>query len=117
VDLFKLCTTNDVAPDKPHRAEANGSAIAVFEVDGRYYATQDGCTHGPGSLSEGYVDGEQIECPFHQGRFSILTGNPTSPPCTIALKTWDVIVDGDDILLGKQRGGIFQRDGAEEVQR
>lgn len=90
-------------PDQPYRAEADGQAIAVFQIDGKYYATQDLCTHGPGSLSEGYVDGEEIECPFHQGRFNILSGNPVCAPCTVPLKTWEVIVEGDRILLGTPR--------------
>jgi nitrite reductase/ring-hydroxylating ferredoxin subunit len=106
--LVKLCSVDDVKSDQPHRVEINGAAFAVFEVDGQYYATQDDCTHGPGSLSEGYVDGEEIECPFHQGRFNILTGKPTSAPCTVALKTWDVTVRGDSVLLGRQRASSCQ---------
>lgn len=93
--LFELCRTEDVRPDQPFHAEMNGEELAVFEVDGAYCVTQDACTHGPGRLSEGYVEGTEIECPFHQGRFNILTGAPTSPPCTEPLRTWKtVIVDG-----------------------
>ena len=103
VELLDLCGINDVQPDQPYRAEVDGAAYAVFEVNGKYYATQDHCTHGPGSLSDGYVDGQEIECPFHRGRFNILTGNPTAAPCTIPLKTWEVMVEGDRILLGKPR--------------
>ena len=101
--MLELCRVDDVSPDQPYRAEVDGEAVAVFEVAGQYYVTQDKCTHGPGSLSEGYVDGEEIECPFHQGRFNILSGNPVCAPCTIPLKTWDVTVEGDRILLSKPR--------------
>jgi nitrite reductase/ring-hydroxylating ferredoxin subunit len=103
LELRELCSVNDVRPDQPYRAEVDGEVVAVFEIDGKYYVTQDLCTHGPGSLSEGYVDGEEIECPFHQGRFNILTGAPAMAPCTIPLKTWEVMVEGDRILVGKSR--------------
>ena len=86
--LIKLCEAADVGPDVPVRAEAGGEAYAVFQVDGQYYVTQDLCSHGPGSLSDGYVEGREIECPIHQGRFDIITGQPTNPPCTVALRTW-----------------------------
>ena len=95
----------DVADDTPVRVERQGIAFAVFRVGGRYYVTQDACTHGPGSLAEGYVDGEEIECPFHQGRFHIPTGRPSAPPCTMSLRIWDAhVMDGQvciDVTAGR----------------
>ena len=102
-NLAELCRVDDVRPDQPYRARVAGVAVAVFQIEDKYYVTQDLCTHGPGSLSEGYVDGEEIECPFHQGRFNIVTGKAVCAPCTLPLKTWDVTVDGDRILLGEPR--------------
>jgi nitrite reductase/ring-hydroxylating ferredoxin subunit len=102
-DMTELCKTSDVTVDQPFRAEVDGDAVAVFEVDGSYYVTQDLCTHGPGSLAEGYVEGDEVECPFHQGRFNIVTGEACAAPCTIALKTWQAVVDGERILLGEVR--------------
>lgn len=101
--MVELCRVDDVRPEQPYRAQVAGEAVAVFQVQDKYYVTQDSCTHGPGSLSEGYVDGDEIECPFHQGRFNIVTGKPVRAPCTIPLKIWDVTVEGDRILLGKLR--------------
>ena len=98
-DLVDLCGTVDVSPDVPVKAAVDGEDVAVFEVDGQYYVTQDLCTHGPGSLSEGYVEGDEIECPFHQGKFSILTGAPTAAPCMVPLKTWTACVRGDRICV------------------
>lgn len=90
-----LCRVDEVDPDVPVRAEVGGEAYAIYEVDGAIYVTQDACTHGPGSLAEGFVDGHEIECPFHQGKFDIRTGCPTAAPCTIRLKTWKPsVVDG-----------------------
>lgn len=93
--LVSLCDAADVSEDTPVRAEAGGEDYAVFVHDGAYYVTQDVCTHGPGLMSEGFVEGCEVECPFHQGKFNFITGAPTSPPCTEALKTWAAhLVDG-----------------------
>lgn len=93
--LIALCPAADVAPGCALRAESGGCAYAVFNVDGAHYVTQDECTHGPGSLSEGYVLDDEVECPFHQGRFHIPSGQATCAPATEPLKIWKAqVVDG-----------------------
>ena len=77
-----------------------GREIALYRIGGQFFATDDTCTHAFGSLSEGYVEGEEIECPLHGGRFDIRTGEATCPPATEALATYEVRVDGEDILIG-----------------
>ncbi|MBN9695580.1 MAG: non-heme iron oxygenase ferredoxin subunit [Zoogloea sp.] len=78
----------------------NGCALAVYNLDGTFYATQDGCTHATASLSEGeIVDDECIACPVHDGTFHIPTGQPMSFPCEHAIRTYKVIEDGEDILV------------------
>ena len=62
--------------------------LAVFNIDGEFYVTDDLCTHGPGSLSEGEIDGDVVECDFHNGSFNIRTGEVVAPPCMIPLKTY-----------------------------
>lgn len=89
--VLEVCDVADVTPDIPFKANADGTDLAVFQIGDKYYVTQDACTHGPGCLSEGYVDGVEVECPFHQGKFDIITGQPTAAPCTVPLKTWAVI--------------------------
>jgi nitrite reductase/ring-hydroxylating ferredoxin subunit len=93
--LVPLCGVGDIAPGCVLRAESGGVAYAVFNVEGNLYVTQDECTHGPGLLSEGYVLDDEVECPFHQGRFHIPSGNATCAPCTEPLRTWKAhVVDG-----------------------
>jgi len=93
--LIPLCGVAEVAPGCAVRAETGGCVYAVFNVDGTLYVTQDDCTHGPGALSEGYILDDEVECPFHQGRFHIPTGQATCAPATDPLKTWKVaVVDG-----------------------
>jgi nitrite reductase/ring-hydroxylating ferredoxin subunit len=95
VKRVALCAAADVAPDLPLQVILEGVAYAVYNVDDRFYVTQDQCTHGPGSLAEGFMMGCEIECPFHQGRFDIRTGLPTAAPCIEPLKTWTVeVIDG-----------------------
>ena len=90
-----LCGVSDVAPGCALRADVGGAAYAVYNVEGVIYVSQDECTHGPGSLSEGYVLDDEVECPFHQGRFHIPTGQATCAPCTEPLRMWKVeLVDG-----------------------
>jgi nitrite reductase/ring-hydroxylating ferredoxin subunit len=93
--LIPLCDVAEVAPGCAVRAETGGCTYAVFNVEGKLYVTQDECTHGPGSLAEGYVLDDEVECPFHQGRFHIPSGQATCAPATDPLKTWKAeIIEG-----------------------
>jgi ethylbenzene dioxygenase ferredoxin component len=93
--LVPLCAAAEVSEDEPRRVERDGFAYAVFAKGEEYFVTADECTHGPGLLSEGAVIGEEIECPFHQGRFDLRTGAPTFPPCYEPVRVWTAhVVDG-----------------------
>jgi nitrite reductase/ring-hydroxylating ferredoxin subunit len=92
---IELCSTDDVAPGAALKVEAGELTLAVFNVDGQFYVTDDMCTHGPGSLSEGYIEDDVVECNFHNGQFNIRTGEVVSPPCMVPIKTYPVmVVDG-----------------------
>ncbi len=94
------CTTDEVGEDFPTRVELeDGLAIAVYRVDGAFYATNDRCTHGEASLSDGLVDGHVIECPFHSGTFDIRTGKALTFPCTEPVAVYPVRLEGDRILV------------------
>ncbi|HYQ21196.1 MAG TPA: Rieske 2Fe-2S domain-containing protein, partial [Xanthobacteraceae bacterium] len=71
---IELCNTSDVDVGGALRVEKDDLILAVFNVDGEFFVTDDACTHGPGSLSEGYVEGDVVECNFHNGQFNIRTG-------------------------------------------
>ncbi len=80
-------------------ADVNGTAIAIYNIDGKYYATDDLCTHGAASLSEGIVIDEVIECPLHQGRFCVRTGKALSAPVSAAVKTYPAKVEGGKVYV------------------
>jgi nitrite reductase/ring-hydroxylating ferredoxin subunit len=94
-----LCAVAAVTADMPVRVVVGNTAYAVFNVEGHFYATQDECTHGPGSLAEGFIVGTEIECPFHQGRFDIRSGRATAAPCTQALRVWTVHIVDDRLYI------------------
>lgn len=73
--------------------------VAIFHVDGQYYAVEDVCTHDGGPLAEGELDGCVIECPRHGARFDIRDGSVKAMPATAPVPTYAVQVDGDDIKL------------------
>ncbi len=93
-----LCKTSDIAPGNVMRVEHGELGLAVYNIDGTFYATADRCTHGLSSLSEGSLMGDEIECAMHFGTFDVKTGTPTGAPCSIALKTYKVEVRGDDVV-------------------
>src|SRR5689334_8259530 len=94
-----LCAADDLAPGSALRIEAGGLVLAVFNVDGAFYVTDDQCTHGPGSLSEGFIDGDVIECNFHNGQFHIKTGEVVAPPCMVPIKTYKTFVENDRVFI------------------
>jgi nitrite reductase/ring-hydroxylating ferredoxin subunit len=73
--------------------------LAVFNVDGAVYVTDDACTHGPGSLSEGFLDADCIECNFHQGVFNVRTGEVVQPPCVVPVKTYTTVVEDGVVYI------------------
>lgn len=96
-----VCKASDVAPGAVIRVEIEGlPALAVYNLAGTYYVTDDVCTHGQASLAEGYIEGKEIECPWHSGRFDIASGTPTCFPAAEPITIYPVTVVGDDVCIG-----------------
>lgn len=73
--------------------------IALYNIDGQLYATDNVCTHAQALLSEGFLEGDIIECPLHGGRFEVKTGKGLGAPITCDIKTYPVRVQGDAIEI------------------
>lgn len=71
--------------------------LALVRIGDAFYLTDDTCTHGAASLADGQLDGAEIECPFHGGRFDVRTGEARRFPCTEPLRTYAVRVEGENI--------------------
>jgi nitrite reductase/ring-hydroxylating ferredoxin subunit len=98
-ERIDLCGTGDVPPGGTKKVETSGLTLAVYNVGGTFYVTDDHCTHGPGSLSDGMLSGFEIECDFHQGCFDVRTGAVTAPPCMIPVKTYPAAVEGGRVII------------------
>jgi nitrite reductase/ring-hydroxylating ferredoxin subunit len=96
---IELCSASEVEPGVALRVERGDLALAVFNVAGAFFVTDDACTHGPGSLSEGYIDGDVVECNFHNGQFNIKTGEVVSPPCMLPVKTYRTLVEDGKVFI------------------
>lgn len=81
------------------KVEKIGASLAVFNLDGEFFVTDDACTHGPGSLSEGCIVGDHVECDFHNGAFNIRTGAVVTPPCMIPLRTYPVRIEAGRVFI------------------
>ena len=92
---LELCNAADVTPGTALKVETADLTLAVFNVGGAFHVTDDHCTHGPGSLSEGCIEDDVVECNFHNGQFNIRTGEVVAPPCMVPIKTYPAtVVDG-----------------------
>ena len=97
-ERIALCRSAEVAPGSAIRIEKGTLTLAVFNIDGDFCVTDDACTHGPGSLSEGLIEGDTVECDFHGGVFNIRTGEVVAPPCMVPVKTYRTRVDADGFV-------------------
>jgi naphthalene 1,2-dioxygenase ferredoxin component len=79
--------------------EAHGTEIAVYNLAGEFFATSNICTHALAFLSDGWLDGEEIECPLHAGRFEVKTGKGLGDPIPCDIETYPVRVIGEDIQV------------------
>ena len=66
--------------------------VAVYNIDGAFYVTDDECTHAAASLADGMLEGDVIECCMHMGSFHVPTGNVVAPPCEVPLRTYQVVL-------------------------
>jgi nitrite reductase/ring-hydroxylating ferredoxin subunit len=96
---IELLSVDDVPPGSVRKAEAEGLELAVYNLDGAFYVTDDHCTHGPGELSEGEVHGDVIECNFHGGMFNIRTGEVAGPPCIVPIRTYETVVEDGKVFI------------------
>ena len=76
-----------------------GKEIALFSVDDQVYATDAMCTHGEGRLCDGFLEGHEIECPLHQGRFDLRTGQAMCAPLTENLRTYPVKIEAGRVFV------------------
>ena len=97
--LLKIAETKDVPPGQAAMFTVERQRIALFNVEGTYYAIGDTCTHRFGPLSEGDVQGTKVTCPWHGADFDLKTGAALGPPAQKDVPSCKVVVEGDDIKV------------------
>jgi nitrite reductase/ring-hydroxylating ferredoxin subunit len=97
--LIIIAAAKDVPPGQAAAFTVEGQKIALFNVEGTYYAIDDSCTHRGGPLSEGDVQGTKVTCPWHGADFDLKTGTALGPPAQKGVPSYNVVVEGDDIKV------------------
>ncbi len=89
----------DIAHEEPIKVQVGDEDIAIYNVDGEFYATSNICTHGFASMVDGFQEGDAIECPLHGGRFDIKSGRALCAPVTEDLRTFEVKVNDGRVYV------------------
>jgi len=100
-DWVRVCAVAELLPGEFQVAWDGDTAIAVYNVEGEYYAVEDTCTHDGGELTGGELHGFEVECPRHGARFDVRDGSVTAPPAVMPIEVFPVLVE---------EGAIYTRD-------
>jgi nitrite reductase/ring-hydroxylating ferredoxin subunit len=98
-ELHRVCHASEIVEGTAGCFEIGGRRFALYNIGGTFYATDDRCTHARAYLSEGFIEGDTIECPLHGGRFHIPTGQPLSPPVRTPVRAYPVQVIDDEVYV------------------
>ena len=101
-DFVKIADTKDIQPSHMKEVQVEGENICIVNVEGKYYAIGNICTHEGGPLADGTLEGYEVECPWHGSKFDVRTGEVTNPPASEPEPAYEVKVDGNSILIKKQ---------------
>lgn len=98
--LWTDAIAHDQIPDEDVMAVAvQGRELAFYGVDGQVYATDNLCTHGHARLSDGFLEGTEIECPLHQGKFDVCSGKAMCAPLTVDIRTYPVKIENGRVFV------------------
>lgn len=98
-EMVRVAAKTEIESGKGKCVEASGRRIAVFNVDGSFYALDDTCTHRGGPLSEGILQGTKVICPWHGASFDLTSGQNLTPPAPASVTSYRVQVEGDDVKV------------------
>ncbi len=100
--FVRVADTKDIAPSQMKEVQVDGESVCIANVDGNYYAIGSICTHEGGPLADGTLDGYQVECPWHNSKFDVRTGDVISPPANEPEPAYEVKIEGNNILIKLQ---------------
>jgi nitrite reductase/ring-hydroxylating ferredoxin subunit len=99
MSLHTVANTKDLLPGSALAVEVAGRSIGLFNVDGAIYAIDNICTHDSAPLSEGAVVDGCVVCPWHGAQFDLATGQVMTPPAVEDVRSYEVVVSGEDVCL------------------
>jgi nitrite reductase/ring-hydroxylating ferredoxin subunit len=102
-NVVRVCVRSEVGPETVKAYEVGDKRVAVYNLGGEFFVTDDECTHASASLADGILEDGIIECTLHFGAFDVKTGAVKAPPCSIALRTYKVILQGEDVCVDLDR--------------
>lgn len=94
-----VLSADDLPADDVIGVRVDGRDVAIYTVGDAVYATDNICTHGQARLCDGFLDGHEIECPLHQGKFDVRDGKPLCEPVTASLRSYPVKIEGQRVYL------------------
>jgi nitrite reductase/ring-hydroxylating ferredoxin subunit len=97
--LVSVCPASEIPENSVKRFEVGSNVLAVYNIGGNFYATDNECTHGAASLADGILEGEVIECTLHFGAFNVKTGEAVQAPCFVPLRTYKVEVKDGQVVV------------------
>ena len=98
--FVKVAQVSEINPGEMITVDfPSGDAVLLANIDGVIHACDDICSHAYASLSEGDLNGAEVECPLHGAVFNVTTGEALTPPAEAPVKVYQVQVEGDDILV------------------
>ncbi len=99
----KIALLKDIPADAALEAGTPQLPLALYRVDGKVFCTGNLCTHAEAFLSDGYLEGHEVECPLHGARFDIRDGRALCQPAGRDIPTFAVRVEGEDVLVDLPR--------------
>jgi glycine betaine catabolism B len=101
-NFIKVADAKDILPSQMKEVEVDGQKVIIVNIDSKYYAIGSICTHEGGPLADGILSGYEVECPWHGSKFDVRTGDVISPPANEPEPSYEIKVDGNQILIKKQ---------------
>jgi glycine betaine catabolism B len=115
-DFVRVAETKDIQISQMKEVQIDTEDVCIANVDGKYYAIGNVCTHEGGPLADGVLEGYEVECPWHQSKFDVRTGKVTNPPASESEPTYEIKVDGNSILVKKHSSAI-EKEQPQQLQQ
>jgi len=97
-EFRKIVAKSEIPAGSGKAMEVDGNSLAIFNVEGNFYAVDNTCLHKGGPLGEGSLDGSVVTCPWHGWNYDVKTGANIENP-EVKVKAYEVKLEGDEILV------------------